>query len=163
MSQREEGAPAQGAPKGGLRSDQLSGVLLLLLACYVGWLNRSFPVGSLADPGPGYVPMLLAIALGLFGLLTAVFGIKSQALSAIPWPEGRRAVVILAVAALAAFALERIGYRITVIAMLIFFMGVVERKPPLIVALVSVGFSLASFYVVGDLLNVPLPRGPWEF
>jgi len=31
------------------------------------------------------------------------------------------------------------------------------------VAMVALGFGLASYYVVGDLLHVPLPRSPWGF
>ena len=63
----------------------------------------------------------------------------------------------------AGLALEHIGYRLTIMGLLVFFIGIVERKPPLPVVLVSVGFSLASFYVIGDLLHVPLPVGPWGF
>jgi hypothetical protein len=45
----------------------------------------------------------------------------------------------------------------------VFFLGVIERKHPLAVVLVSAGFSVASFYVIGTLLKVPLPVGPWAF
>jgi hypothetical protein len=38
--------------RGGLRSDQLSGLLLLALAFYVGWENRAYPIGTLQEPGP---------------------------------------------------------------------------------------------------------------
>ena len=55
--------------KGGLRSDQISGVVLIAIALVVIWFNREFPVGTLADPGPGYVPLLLACTLGGIGLL----------------------------------------------------------------------------------------------
>ena len=42
----------------GLRSDQFSGLMLLALALYVGWENRAYPIGTLQEPGPGYVPLL---------------------------------------------------------------------------------------------------------
>ncbi len=148
---------------GGLRSDQVSGLVLLALALYIGWLNRAFPVGSLAEPGPGYVPLLLACALGAIGLLVALRGSRSEALAAMQWPEAMRGVVILAACTAATLVLEHIGYRLTIAVFLVFFLGIVERKPPLAVALVAAGFSLASFYIVGILLKVPLPRGPWGF
>ncbi|MNC87868.1 Tripartite tricarboxylate transporter TctB family protein [compost metagenome] len=103
------------------------------------------------------------IFLGTVGLLIALWGARSAPLASMQWTEATRAVVILVACAAAAFALERIGYRITVIALLIFFLGVVERRRPLPVAMVALGFSLASYYVVGDLLHVPLPRSPWGF
>lgn len=146
-----------------MKSDQVSGGLLLALALWIGWLNRAFPVGTLSDPGPGYVPLLLAIGLGAIGLMIAVLGGRSGPLRAIRWPEAGRAAVILLTCAVAALALEHIGYRLTIAVFLVFFLGVVERKKPLTVALVAAGFSLASFYVVGVLLKVPLPLGPWGF
>ncbi len=155
--------PDQGRGRGGLRSDQFSGLMLLALALYVGWENRAYPIGTLQEPGPGYLPLLLVIFLGVLGLLIALWGIHSVPFATLKWPEGVRAVVILAACTAAGFALERIGYRLTVIVLLVVLLGVLERKRPLPVALVSLGFSLASFYVVGDLLHVPLPRSPWGF
>ena len=146
-----------------MKSDQFSGLLLIAIAAYVGWENRVYPVGTLQEPGPGYLPMLLAIFLGATGLLIALWGAKSEALSSMKWPEATRAVVILLACGVATFALERIGYRLTVLVLLVFFLGAVERRRPLPVALVSLGFSLASFYVIGDLLHVPLPVSPWGF
>ncbi len=149
--------------RGGLRSDQFSGLMLLALALYVGWANRAYPVGTLQEPGPGYMPLLLAIFLGATGLVIALWGARSAPLAAMQWTEAKRAVVILAACVAASLALERIGYRLTVIALLIFLLGVLERKRPWRVALVAIGFAFASFYVVGDLLHVPLPRSPWGF
>ena len=146
-----------------MKSDQFSGLLLIAIAAYVGWENRAYPVGTLQEPGPGYLPMLLAIFLGSMGLLIALWGAKSEALSTMKWPEATRAVMILVACGVATFALERIGYRLTVLVLLVFFLGAVERRRPLPVALVSLGFSLASFYVIGDLLHVPLPVSPWGF
>jgi len=150
-------------PRGLLRSDQFSGLMLLALALYVGWQNRVYPVGTLSEPGPGYLPLLLAIFLGVMGLLIALWGVRSVPLATMRWTEAPRAVVILIACGVALLVLERIGYRLTVIALLIFFLGVLERKRPVRVALVALGFSFASYYVVGDLLRVPLPRSPWGF
>jgi hypothetical protein len=156
-------SPATGVPRGGLRSDQVSGLMLVALAVLVGWENRVYPIGTLAEPGPGYLPLLLAIFLGAMGALIAAWGARSPAVATMRWVEAPRAVVILIACACATFALEPLGYRITIIALLVFFLGVVERRPPLIVGLVAVGFGFASFYVIGDLLHVPLPRSRWGF
>lgn len=160
MTHAKEG-DAQAA--GGLRNDQVSGGVLIALALVVVWFNREFPVGTLADPGPGYVPLLLACVLGGIGLLVTVLGSRSQRLAETAWPEATRALIIMVACVAATFALERIGYRLTTAAFLVFFLGVIERKHPLTVVMVSAGFSLASFYVIGILLKVPLPRGPWGF
>ena len=154
--------PTPDAPerRGGLRSDQVSGLFLLLLALFIAWENRSYPLGSLHDPGPGYLPLALAIFLGVTGMLVAATGGRSVSYAALRWPELVRAGVILLACAFAAFALERIGYRLTMLALLVFFLGVVERKKPFVVATVAIGFSLISYFVFATWLRVPLPVGP---
>jgi putative tricarboxylic transport membrane protein len=149
--------------RGGLRTDQFSGLMLLALALYTAWENRAYPVGTLAEPGPGYLPLLLAIFLGVMGLLIALWGVRSAPLAAMKWTEATRAVVILIACGVATLALERIGYRLTMIALLIFFLGVVERKHWFAVAAVAIGFSLISYAVFATWLRVPLPLGPWGF
>jgi hypothetical protein len=151
-----------GAPRG-LRSDQISGVVLVLVALWVAWENRAFPLGSLASPGPGYMPLLLALALGAFGLLVALRGGASPLLNTIDWTEGRRAIALLIACGVAVFVLERIGYRLTMIALLAFVLGVLERKRPLPTVLVALGFAFISHYLFAILLKVQLPRGPWGF
>ena len=149
--------------RGGLRSDQFSGLVLLAFALYIGWQNRVYPIGTLSEPGPGYLPLLLVIFLGAMGVLIALWGMRSAPLAAVKWTEATRAVIILGACGAATLGLERIGYRLTVIALLVFLLIVVERKRPLAVMLVALGFSFASYYIVGDLLRVPLPRSPWGF
>jgi len=152
-----------GQKRGGFKSDQFSGLMLLALALYIGWENRAYPIGTLAEPGPGYLPLLLAVFLGAMGLLVALWGVRSAPLAAMKWTEAPRAVVILIACGVATLALERIGYRLTMIALLIFFLGVLERKRPLRVALVALGFSLISYALFATWLRVPLPLGPWGF
>ncbi|MDB5903290.1 MAG: hypothetical protein JWM26_2168 [Betaproteobacteria bacterium] len=143
-----------------LRNDQLSGLMLLALALFVGWQNRAYPLGSVQEPGAGYTPLLIAVFLGVIGLLIALKGASSEPLSEMQWPEAKRAAMILVACAVATYALEHLGYRITVMSLLVFFLGVMEHKKPLAVASVAIGFSLLSFYFIGTLLRVPLPRGP---
>ena len=149
--------------RGWLRTDQFSGLMLLALALYVGWENRAYPIGTLAEPGPGYLPLLLAVFLGAMGLLVALWGVRSAPLVAMKWTEAPRAVVILIACGVATLALERIGYRLTMIALLVVFLGVIERKNWFMVAAVAIGFSLISYALFATWLRVPLPLGPWGF
>jgi len=154
---------AQAKPKRRVRSDQFSGLMLVALGLYVIWANQPYPIGTIHRPGPGFMPLALAVFLGLMGLLIAFWGGRSRPLAEMPWPEAKRAAIILAAAALAIVALDEIGYRLTIAALLFFLMGVVERKPLITMAIISIGFPLASYYVVADLLLVPLPLSPWGF
>ena len=154
---------AQAKPKRRVRSDQFSGLMLVALGLYVIWANQPYPIGTIHRPGPGFMPLALAVFLGLMGLLIALGGGRSRPLAEMPWPEAKRAVIILVAAAVAVVALDEIGYRLTITALLFFLMGVIERKRLLTVAILSIGFPLASYYVVADLLLVPLPLSPWGF
>ena len=58
---------------------------------------------------------------------------------------------------------ERLGYRLTMVALLIFFLGVVERRNWIAAVVVAIGFSLISYLVFATWLRVPLPVGPWGF
>jgi hypothetical protein len=111
----------------GLSSDRFSG-LLLALALYIFWANREYPVGTLQEPGPGYLPLLLASFIGAMGLLIALFGGRSTPLAVLRWIESTRAIVILVACGVGTLGPERIGYRLTIIILLIFFLGVLERR-----------------------------------
>ena len=144
-----------------LRNDQVSGLMLVALALFVAWQNRAYPLGTLQEPGPGYTPLLFAAFLGLMGVLIVLRGGSSPRLADTSWRGAPRALIILAACGVATYALEPLGYRLTIAALLVFFLGVVERRKPVAVAAVSIGFSVLSFYLIGDLLRVPLPVGPW--
>jgi putative tricarboxylic transport membrane protein len=145
----------------GLRSDQCAGLMLIALATYVGWMNRVYPLGTLQEPGPGYVPLILAIFLGVMGLLVVIGGRHSASLASIDWRERWRAIAILVACAFAAYGLERLGYRITMAALLVFFLGALERKHPAIVLTVALSFAFVTYYLFATLLRVPLPVSRW--
>ena len=146
-----------------LTRDRVGGVALLLFAVVVMWEDRAFPLGSVTKPGPGYMPMLLAGILAAMALLVIWTGGRSPALGSLGWSEWRHAVAILGGCVFAALALERIGYRLTVILLVAFLLWVVERKRPVVTMAVALGLSLGTFYVFSTLLRVPLPLGPGEF
>lgn len=148
-------------PTRGLRSDQIAGLMLMVLATYVGWMNRAYPLGTLQEPGPGYVPLILAIFLGVMGLLVVIGGRHSAPFASLDWRERWRAIAILAACAFAAYGLERLGYRITMAALLVFFLGALERKHPVMVLAVALGFAFATYYLFATLLRLPLPVSRW--
>jgi putative tricarboxylic transport membrane protein len=154
------GAPR---PSGGLRVDQVAGALLALFAAVVAWESRVLPLGTLSEPGPGYAPMMLAVVLGVVGVVVIALGGGSAAFRDMRWGEAKHAAAILGSCVFAALVLERIGYRLTMLAILLFLLGAVERRRPLTVLLVSFGLSWGSFWLFADFLKTPLPLGPWNF
>lgn len=147
----------------GTSRDRLAGVVLALVAMVIAWeAARTLPIGSLANPGPGYLPLATAAVLGLLGLLIGVRG-GGPALAALAWTEARHALLLLGGCFFAAVALNALGYRLTMFLLIGFFLGIVERKHPLAALAWALGLSLGSFYLFSDLLLVALPRGAWVF
>jgi hypothetical protein len=146
-----------------MTTERVSGLALALLALAVlaeCWRSR-LPLGTLATPGPAYMPVVLALALLLAGVLLIVtLGGRTAALVAADWREWPHALAILLTCAFVALALERLGYRLTVTVACGFLLGVVERKGPLATLLFSVGLAAGTYFLFDTLLRVPLPRGP---
>jgi hypothetical protein len=143
-----------------MSTDRVAGGALIALGAWVAFESRALPLGGLRDPGPGFFPLVLAGLLALFGLAVAVADGRAPGLRSLAWPEARHAAAILAACAFAAFALERLGYRMTVFVLVAVLTGLVERRRPLAALAVAAGLSALSFYVFADVLKVPLPRGP---
>ena len=143
-----------------LTTDRVAGAALALGALVVVWESRKLPLGSLSNPGPAYVPVVLAALLFAFGVALLLVGGGAAPLAAVGWSEWRHAVAIFAACAFAAWALERLGYRATVILTLAFLLGVVEKKGVVFTLLFALALALGSFLLFDTLLRVVLPRGP---
>jgi putative tricarboxylic transport membrane protein len=145
-----------------LTRDRLAGGALALLGLSVLEECRrlGLPLGSVRTPGPAYMPVVLALLLLLFGLLVIAFGGRSLRVGAARWSEWRHAVAILVTCVFAALALERLGYRLTITAALLFLLAVVERKGLLVSAAFAIGLAASTHFLFYTLLRVPLPRGP---
>ena len=143
--------------------DRFGGAVLVAFALFTLWESRKLPLGSLQNPGPAYVPILLATILLCFSICIVALGGRSGRLTAAGWSEWRHAIAILGVCIFMALSLERLGYRITIFVALALLLGALERRSVVTTAIFAAVFSGASFYLFAVLLRVPLPRSPWGF
>jgi putative tricarboxylic transport membrane protein len=143
--------------------DRLSGTILVLLGLFVVWERRVLPLGTHNQPGPGYFPLLLAILLIIFGGILIARGGLTRAFRSLSWSEAPHAIAILACSVFATLFMERIGYRITMIIILGFLLGAMERIRLWQALTLTLGLALGSFWLFDSLLRVPLPRGGWGF
>ena len=146
-----------------LTTDRWAGIVLVALAIFVLRESRSIPFGTVKEPGPGVVPALLAVILLVCSLAVIAGGAAAPRVNALDWSEWRHAVAILGTCAFMALALERLGYRITMVLALLGLLRLVERKGWVPAALFAVGFSLGSYFLFNTLLRVPMPLGPFGF
>jgi hypothetical protein len=140
--------------------DQAAGTFFAAFSLAVLWETRKIPLGFLAEPGPGAMPMLLAIVLLVCSLALVVGGGSARRLSSLRWEEWRHALFILGTCSFMALAIERLGYRLTVLAALLVLVSVLEKRGWIAGLAFAAGFSFGSYYVFHSLLQVPLPQGP---
>jgi len=131
------------------------------LGAYVAWASGEYPFGTLAEPGPGLLPLVLAAALMGFGVLIACSRASPSNQRVVSFADLPHALLILGLLSLSALVIERIGYRATVIVLLVVFVAGVERRNVLRALVLALGVAVASFYLINNLLRVPLPVGPW--
>src|SRR5215475_6852366 len=110
-----------------MTTDRMSGSVLVLFALLVIWESRRLPLGTFRQPGPAFVPILLALLLLIFGIFVVLTARRAQLLSSIRWTEWRHAVAILAASVFSVFGMERLGYRLTVLIVLIFLVKTCMR------------------------------------
>ena len=141
--------------------DRIAGAALALFALLVLWESRTLPLGTMRHPGPSFVPVLLAVLLLVFSVLIAATGGRTERFRSLRWSELPHGAAILGACAFSAWALERVGYRITVLLVVFFLVKVVEKKSWIATAVAALALSFGSFYLFYTLLRVPLPLGPW--
>jgi hypothetical protein len=143
------------------RRDQIAGALLAVLGGYVAWASTEYPFGTVAEPGPGYLPFVLALVLAAFGLILILRGSVIADERMASFGDFPHALLLLIVLGAAAYGIERLGYRLTVASMLIVLLLFIERCRVWLSVAATAFVALGSFYLINNVLRVPLPIGPW--
>jgi hypothetical protein len=127
------------------------------------WQTSALPLGTFRQPGPAYIPILLALLLLILGAFIAALGGNAKKISSVRWNEWRHAIAILAACIVAVFGIERLGYRLTLVLVLSFLLKVVEKRGWFLSASLAFVLAFGSFFLFYTLLRVPLPQGPFGF
>jgi hypothetical protein len=149
-------------------------VALVATGAFFIWRSLAdLPLGTIDNPGPGAIPILLAALLIVFALWSLTGGrsgllddetVSESADDAADAAEPgalRHAMLIVASIIVAAVVLDHLGYRLTILALLLFFLGLVERKPIITVLIVSFALSFGSHALFEHVLKIGLPSGPF--
>ena len=140
-----------------MTTDRISGSALVIFALLVILESRHLPLGTFRQPGPAFVPILLALLLLIFAVFVVLTGSRAPLLSSIRWTEWRHAVAILGASIFSVFAVERLGYRLTVVLVLTFLVKIVEKRDWLLSLAFAFAMSFGSFFLFYTILRVPLP------
>jgi hypothetical protein len=145
--------------------DLISGLFWLLIGLVLTFWALTYQIGSLTQPGPGYLPLALGILLILLSVILLVGHGKKGARPKQPvsfssatggW---KKVVYTVLVLGLAAFLFETLGYLLTFFLLIAFLMkGTVAQSWGKV--LLTALLTTAGVYIVFVLLlEQPLPRG----
>jgi hypothetical protein len=148
---------------------RIGALALIAVGFFFIWKSLAdLPFGTIDNPGPAIAPLALAVML-VAAALWSIAGSSATTPDGFvhddePQPEPgavrHAAFVILGIVA-AALAFGVLGYRLTILGLLLFYLGIVERKPLVPVLLVSFGIAFGSYALFVHVLKVSLPTGPW--
>ena len=147
----------------------MSSLVWLILAICICIESSRLSFGSFHNPGPGFLPLLVGLILGIFSLivfLQATLSGKPQE-SLPPWyPKERWRKLIWVLIALFSYAvcLETLGFLISTFLLLVFLFRYGMEPKRWVVAIGASAMASFSSYAVFELwLRTQLPRGIFGF
>ncbi len=142
-----------------LRTDHVAGATFLALGLLVFAVSGDLPFGTLASPGAGMMPKLVAAAMMIFAVAVIVAGAASQPLAAVDWSGVGHAGTVVVIAALAIAGYRWLGFLITMSLLVFALLVVIERRGVLPSAVYAVGLTVFAYWLFGKALRAPLERG----
>ncbi len=147
------------------RYDQMSSLVWLAFAIYICITSSRLSFGSFDHPGPGFLPLLVGIFLGMFSIIAFLQAYLSKVVdetisSWYPKERWKKLIGVLTVMFAYACCLEILGFLLTTFLLLIFLFraGMESQKWSVAIG----GSAIASFssYAVFELwLKTQLPKG----
>jgi len=146
-----------------LRADHVAGAAFIVFGVLVIALSGDLPVGQLSMPGSGFLPKIVAVFTIIFGLALMARASESPPYSDISWSDGKHAVMVTAITAVATALYTTLGFIITMIAMMVALLIVIERRNPLYAFGYSAGVVLFTYVSFVYLLKTPMPESPFSY
>lgn len=147
-----------------MNSERISSLTLLLLAGFIVAESRRYPIGTLDYPGPGFLPTLLGVAIGLMALVLLVSSRTRTPPLKSSWPDRQGFVKVGAVfigVLVYALLIEVSGYLLNTFLLFVWLLRPVGRQSWALTLGVSLTAVLAGYLVFDVWLKVQLPRGIW--
>ena len=146
-----------------LRIDHIAGGVFVALGALVFALSGDLPFGSLAFPGAGMMPKLIAGMLVLLGLLLVLRARESAPLASLTWHDLPHAAMVVAITATAVALYQTLGFLVTMAMLLFALIAGVERRNVLYAAAYSIGVVALSYLLFAVALKTPLEHGTIGF
>lgn len=146
-----------------LRADHVAGAAFIVFGALVIALSGDLPMGQMSMPGSGFLPKIVAVFTMIFGLALVLRGSESPPYSEISWSDGKHALMVVVITAVATALYTTLGFIITMIAMMVALLVIIERRNPLYAFGYSAGVVLLTYVSFVYLLKTPMPESPFTF
>lgn len=145
-------------------SETIGGIFWLLFGIIFTILATGYQIGSVTQPGPGFLPFGVGLLLIFFSLIILAQGLNSlkNIGQVVPFsrPGGLKKVAYIVSILLAlAFLFEQIGYLIAVFLLIALCMLVDELKSWKRIIGIALATALGVYILFVLLLSQQLPRG----
>ncbi len=144
----------------------MSGVFFILFSIVVGFLALRLPGGTLEIPGPMIFPLLLGVSLFALSILLFVQSKPSAQIhdtNIFPRGEVIKVLYVLAAFFLSLLVFERMGFVISILALLTLLFRGIGHKTIARSILYALIISLTAYLSFYHLLGVRLPKGALNF
>lgn len=146
------------------RTYQITGLVFLLLAAFLGYYASGLSYYTPLGPGPGFFPRWLCILLALLAmvvLLQATFRQRDALPEDFFAPaSGYRRIAAILVALIAvANLMPTFGFRLTMLVFYLALLSLLGRRHPLETLILALIGSFGTFYLFVEFLSQPLPVG----
>jgi hypothetical protein len=146
-----------------LRADHVAGGIFIAFALFVYALSGDLPFGTLAFPGAGMMPKLVAALMILLALALIVRAGESVPLATLDWSNLGHAARVTFVTALAVALYQTLGFIVTMTLLLFALVGGAERRHPLRAATYAIVITVLTYLLFSVALKTPLDRGLFGF
>lgn len=142
--------------------DFYGGLLMILIGAGAGVTAAHYPIGTLADMGPGFYPLAIGILLALVGLAIAIAGGLSQGASGPRRKIDRRGGFCIIAGTLAFAVLGVYGGLVPATFAIVFISALGDRNNSLLQAfLLAAAMVVIAVLVFWWALQVQLPLFNW--
>lgn len=148
------------------RAEKITSIGFFLFGLFLLFESKKYPLGTIDNPGPAFLPLLLGTAVTVLsiGLIVRVWKKEGARPPLRFWPEkagvtrvSSAFIVILLFTAL----LEITGYMINVFLLFFVLLRPIGRQKWAWSISISVGAALVSYLLFEKWLMIPLPNGIW--
>jgi putative tricarboxylic transport membrane protein len=137
------------------------GIPFLVLSCLVMVESVRLKLDSIHNPGPGFMPFFLGLALAILSILSLFFTKEQDDVAALwkDWKRRKSTFYIVAGLVIYLLLLKTLGFYIDTLLLMFFLFKLSGEKGyrrPVLISLLTLGITYLLFY---KLLFIPFPRG----